>query len=138
MNPQVRQNRQAIRSFMRLNYSDERLAMLLAHTQSGRLDFTSCCCFIGIATADHALQGEGEFLSFDHTNLARMLPLGGAAELAFLSLADELPEGTTEERNVVRRRRLIPIIKAEIRRRDRERQLTASLVERASTRTVGT
>ncbi len=50
-----KETKQIIRDFMKTNYSDERLAMLLAHAQSGKLAFNSCCCFVGVSTAQHAL-----------------------------------------------------------------------------------
>jgi hypothetical protein len=48
MNQDLRQWKQALRAFMQQHYTDERLAMLLAHAESGKLSFTSCCCFIGV------------------------------------------------------------------------------------------
>lgn len=49
-----------IRAFMRNHYTDERLAMLLAHARDGKLAYVTCCCFVGIPTADHALRTDGE------------------------------------------------------------------------------
>ncbi|MCI0526562.1 MAG: hypothetical protein L0Y56_03795, partial [Nitrospira sp.] len=46
-----------LRAYMQQHYSDEKLAALLAHARDGKLAYHSCCCFIGIATADHALRG---------------------------------------------------------------------------------
>jgi hypothetical protein len=97
---------------MRTNYSDERLAWLLAHARSGRLAFVSCCCFIGIATADHALKGETGHLYYleRHYRDAKWLPGATVAESAYALLAED---------DAQRIRRLIPMIKAEMRRRDR-------------------
>ena len=76
-----------IREFMRKHYTDERLAMLLAHARDGKLNFSSCCCFIGIATADHALRSEDlNGLSSKHLKLARELKGAEKAEIAFLEL----------------------------------------------------
>lgn len=118
MNKQLKRNKQVLRQFMREHYTDERLAMLLAHAQSGRLAFHSCCCFIGVVTADHALQGAFPSANANHLALARTLPKAYEAEEAFLNLSPDDFVGDDERR----RRRLISIIKAEIRRRDRERQ----------------
>lgn len=129
MNQRLKANKQTIREFMYEHYTDERLVMLLAHAQSGRLTFHSCCCFIGIATADHALRSDGwdadgSSIHNSHIATARQLPGAARAEQAFLSLGyrreDEDFGPMMEARRRVRR--LIPIIKAEIRRRDRERQ----------------
>lgn len=47
-----------IKLFLQQYYTDEQLAALLAHCQDGKFSFHSCCCLIGIPTADHALVGE--------------------------------------------------------------------------------
>ena len=106
-----------IRYFLQRNYSDERLAMLLAHAQSGRLVYESCCCFIGVATANHgALAGEGEMRHMNHLSDALALPGAVNAELAYRYLPG-LTTGQLEA-DEIRRRRLIPMIRAEIWRRD--------------------
>jgi hypothetical protein len=122
MNTELRQRKQAIRSFMREHYTDERLAMLLAHAQEGRLSYLSCCCFIGTTTARHPLRdGRSMILGtrlrsrFDvvrpkHYNEAQKLSGAYEAETAFLEIAYS---------DVARRRILIPMVRAEMRRRDR-------------------
>jgi hypothetical protein len=122
----AQQNRkQILRKFMADHYSDERLAMLLAHAQEGKLNFHSCCCFIGIPNADHALQSGFSYeLGFKH--YIKSWDLNGArqAEHDFCGL------GNTEQ---ARRRILIPMVCAEIKRRDRARyqkELTTELTER--------
>lgn len=105
-------NEEIISSFLQTAYSDEKLAMLLAHAQDGKLVYDSCCCFIGIPTADHPLQslgGEGA----DHYSLARELPNAYEAERAFILL------GTSADPDAERRERLIPLILAELDRRSR-------------------
>jgi hypothetical protein len=115
-----------IRAFMQAHYTDERLSWLLAHARSGKLAYNSCCCFIGIPTSPHALVGERK--GADWSNLLRRMVeenpdqvnhhqgsrqwLGGRqAELAYCSLVKD-----GDERG---RRILIPMILAEMRRRDR-------------------
>jgi hypothetical protein len=49
----LKQQKSDIRVFLR-QMGDEELAILLAHAQSGRLAFTSCCCLIGGATIKQA------------------------------------------------------------------------------------
>ena len=118
-------NKRVIRAFMQAHYTDERLAQLLAHAQDGKLDYVSCCCFIGIVTADHALRGYIQVGSSETRHLQAALLLDGAedAENAFLNL----PFRNTEEESVIsraeyveaRRRILIPMIRAEMRRRSK-------------------
>lgn len=107
------ERKQHIRAFMQAHYTDERLAQLLAHCQDGKFAFNSCCCFVAIPTADHALQGEGDW---HHQHYADAHRLSGAseAESAVFHLVDHL--GIHLNRDF--RRILIPIIRAEIKRRD--------------------
>lgn len=107
--------------FLQTAYSDERLAELLAHCQDGKLAFRSCCCFIGISTADHALAGANEdYYSIQHYMSARSLPFAKQAEEEVCYLADM--RSNDSERNAQRRAKLIPLILAEIERRDKEKQ----------------
>lgn len=101
-----------IRRFMQAHYTDERLAMLLAHTQDGKLAYNSCCCFVGIPfwPGDHALAGYFERMG--KINPLHNTTLGAArmdADLAYANLGSEDPD---------RRRILIPMIRAEQRRRE--------------------
>jgi hypothetical protein len=125
MNAQLKENKQIIRTFIRQHYTDERLAMLLAHAQSGKLAYFSCCCFIGIPTADHALQTEGDYVGVPHYRKAKELAGAINAEYAYCALGPGLAE---PEANSQRIRRLIPILKAEIRRRDHIAQQSKELV----------
>jgi len=125
MNLEHRAKKQAIRSFLQNHYTDERLTMLLAHAQSGRLEMYSCCCFIGTLTADHALRGKGTITS-DHLQVARLLSGASEAETAFGLLCENGAKvgfyNHSEQSNAKRRRILIPIIRAEMRRRDTARK----------------
>jgi hypothetical protein len=84
---------EAIKNFMQDHYTDERLAELLAHAQDGKLAFMSCCCFIGIPIADHALQGDSAMdwclivLSV-HYQRARALPGALDAEYEYRKLGE--------------------------------------------------
>lgn len=113
-------NEQVLTNFMRQHYSDERLAMLLAHAEDGNLAFWSCCCFIGVATADHALRPAAYKTGIHpgaepHYRKAKELPGATEAERAFLEIGGS--SGLSK---------LIPIIKAEIERRDHERSSSLS------------
>jgi hypothetical protein len=107
----------AIRAFLRDHYSDERLAMLLAHAEGGKLAFYSCCCFIGVATANHDLCGKanrkvGDPLLVTHYMEASTLPGSAEAEEEYYEL---------DPSDTIRRRLIIPIIREEMARREKVR-----------------
>lgn len=130
MNQRLKESKQTIREFLRDHYSDEKLAALLAHAKDGRLAYFSCCCLVGFPYADHAAQGYNGSVPAAHSgNPLRGLP---PADQAYYHLGSPQPsEEDSSQSDEARRRRLIPIIKAEIRRRDRERQRAATVVDRA-------
>jgi hypothetical protein len=137
MNQQLKECKQKIRVFLQSQYSDGRLAWLLAHAQSGRLAYFSCCCFIGTLTADHALRGYGgsdyaeRMSATSHLAKARQLENAHSAEVAFNDLGCVSVSEEEFGDDHVRRRRIIPMIKAEMRRRERERQRNATVADRA-------
>ena len=114
-----------IRAWLRL-FPDDRLAALLAHAQDGKLAYNSCCCLVGALTADHPLQKSAQQCNHwdpaNHLFRARQIPRALRAETAFNAL------GCGQEKrrfgrpqygdDALRRRRLIPMIRAEMRRRD--------------------
>jgi hypothetical protein len=103
------ERKSCIRSFMREHYTDERLVWLLAHARSGKLSYFSCCCFIGIPTADHANHAlRTVFPPGSHLEGSWRLAGATDADFAFLDLAN-----TDKGRRVA----LIPMILAEIKRR---------------------
>jgi hypothetical protein len=106
-----------IEKFLATAYSDEQLAALLAHAQDGKLSYRSCCCLIGVVTADHALKGEypkvfagwADGASIHHIFEARnQWEFAPQAESEFARLGRDDAE---------RRERLIPLIYAEMERR---------------------
>jgi hypothetical protein len=121
------------------NVSDASLAAMYAHCQDGKLAFSSCCCFISCGTANHPLRG---FMFLDtasdleHLLNARLLPHARDAEWEFMQLAQagiairlllklgRLLPGKLRARimwdnsgDEVRRRRALPIIANEMKRR---------------------
>lgn len=117
-----------IRAFMQVHYTDERLAQLLAHAQQGRLEFHSCCCFIGITTADHALATGYKFGQMGHYLTAKAMQGAVAAEEAFLRLdMSARKTGMIFSASANRSRILIPMVRAEMRRRGRK-----AIAERAA------
>lgn len=122
-----------LRAFMQAHYSDERLAALLAHAQDGKLSYNSCDCFVGIVTAKHALHA-GLMRHEDylpecgiHLHAARILDRGYHAEAAFLFLGQCINGNLIGDE--LRSRILIPMIRAEQRRRERLRVQEVSVVE---------
>lgn len=96
-------------------YSDESLAALLAHAQDGKLAYSSCCCFIGVSTANHSLRGNMSQIAAAlqvHYGDARELPYALKAESEFCLL------GKNDEE---RREAIIPLIIAEQERREQLR-----------------
>lgn len=114
----LKQKKAIIRRFMQTAYTDGKLVELLEHARSGKLSFYSCCCFIGIPTADHELRGQMEYVLVDkspHYFQARTWDGAENAEYAYYKLA---PLGDRSSRSEEHRLRLlIPMVKAEIRRR---------------------
>lgn len=136
-----RARKQSIRDFFE-HFTDERLVWLREHARREKLSYHSCCCFIGIANADHALQASGidagKFAWGIHLTTARQLKGAEDAERAFYELGV-----TSKEENLIlfnpppnwrdmdarRRRILVPMVKAEIRRRERLRAQEKENVE---------
>ena len=135
MNSVLKVARQDIRAFL-THFSDERLAALLAHAQDSKLAFYSCCCLVGAATANHPLQGrKGSWSEQEkrepHYVRALDLPGSDEAEWAFghgLLAGERI--WSEASRDALRRRRLIPILKAELRRRQSSRRLNRKRFER--------
>jgi hypothetical protein len=122
-------NEEIISDFIQKHYTDERLAWLLAHAESGQLAFVSCCCLIGIATADHALRGLGESTGIPHYETATLLKGADAAEGAYCELGIDWfdTEADAEAQDALRRKRLIPLVQAEMSRREALRNLKQEL-----------
>ena len=122
----LRGYKQDIRAFLE-TWPDERLAMLLAHAQDGKLSYHSCCCLIGVRTAEHVLKSCGDVLAPTHYFDARALPMAANAEAAFEMIGYDrrLLPCAFLDRDRLRRTRVIPIIKAIIRQRDRVRPVVA-------------
>lgn len=127
------ETKQALRNFLQRHYSDERLAMLLAHAQSGKLSFHSCCCFVGVATAKHALYGMASMIGYSESvHYLEATHLSGAqeAELAYKGLCGfELSLLNADYADAKRRRLIIPIIRAEIKRREIMRKQIESHID---------
>jgi hypothetical protein len=108
------ERKQHIRAFMQAHYTDERLAQLLAHAQDGKLAYLSCCCLIGVRSAKHALQGRNNDWN-TYSGHGKMsdtaVPGSGLASNAYAWLCGPIYD------DAKRRRILIPMIRAEMKRR---------------------
>jgi hypothetical protein len=117
MNNRLGDLKKAIRAFFP-NYTTERLTAYLAHAQDGKVFYSSCCCFIGGATADHALRGRCDTNDYSHYQAAKNLPGADRAEAAFFDLGRPYykdPVGADGLKDEAQRRHvLIPMIKAEL------------------------
>lgn len=127
MDIRLKNGKRAIRQYLRTAYSDERLAWLLAHAREGKLAYQSCCCFIGVATADHALQARADvnLAPAGHYHLARRFVGAREAEQAYWEFGYRGESRSVQSSDEVRRRRLVPMILSEMRRRSRMRAATA-------------
>ena len=107
-------NEEIISGFLQTAYTDERLAMLLAHAEDGKLSFFSCCCVAGIPTAEHALRGRTDDWS-EHGKTYGDIPGGDVVSKAFNNLATSF---AFDRWDAERRSALIPLIHAEMQRRE--------------------
>jgi len=138
-----RWKREAIRPFVRRHYTDEVLAAAIAHAEDGKLAYESCCCLVGIPTADHALDSyalhDPDYFTIygDHTTYGghyskSKRELAGAveAERAWFRWTNKIhsepvfPAPYHPEYNSTARRILLPVLRAEQWRRSRMRQNT--------------
>lgn len=110
-------NEAIISDFLRTAYTDEKLAALLAHAEDGRLTHSSCCCVLGIPTADHALRGKSQWVEPHYFEAVNNWGTAAGCAFAGLAASDEL-----------RRAKLIPLIHAEMARREQERSAEAHQV----------
>ncbi len=103
------------RAFLREQYSDTNLTKALDHMRAGNFSFTSCCCFIGLVTADHALRNYTMIWQVNHYYAAKCRPGADAAEAAVAVLGRKSQSAAIYDDLL--RRRLIPMILFEIKRR---------------------
>lgn len=119
----LKQNKAIIRSFMRAQYTDAKLVELLDHARAGKLAFLSCCCFIGIPTAEHELQGWTQSYGEHYITAKATIPGAEAAETAYRRMwIDPRGYGLGPDPDTARRRILIPMVLAEIQRRAKAAQ----------------
>lgn len=100
------------------DWTTEQLCALLAHAQDGKLSYGSCCCLIGIRSADHAYKSRlGNTNIFNtHYMRQRFSPRDKMAERAFRNLGLGLFE--VEQQDAQRLAAIIPLIQKELHSRD--------------------
>ncbi len=128
MDVKLRERKRAIRQYLRTAYTDERLIWLLAHARGGKLTYQSCCCLIGVATADHPLEGKADVNqpSAAHYHLAKLYMGAREAEQAYWELGYLGESRSLRSSDEIRRHRLIPMILSEIRQRSRAKATEAN------------
>lgn len=125
MNLKLREIKGVLRAFVVAHYSTERILQTIDHIRSGQMVYCSCCCFSGIATADHPLCGVNIAWSSSHYKKSQELAGADLAEQMYYQLCDPNPipiEDFNDDQSV-RDRRLLPILLAELRRRSRNNQM---------------
>jgi hypothetical protein len=118
MNQQMqhRERKQLIYAHLRANFTDQVLADLLAHAQDGKLVYLSCCCLRGFYTADHPYAGEVADYRGGHYELANSEEAIASAP-AYAEMGDDIRFTDWIKGDELRRRILIPMIRAEMKRR---------------------
>jgi len=118
----TQENKQLIRTHLRENFDDSGLLRLLDHARNGKLSYLSCCCLKGACTADHKdgqLRGMTVNYYVAHYKKANNIPSAAAAAPAYMEIREgNIKEEKLEQRDERGRRILIPMILAEIRRRN--------------------
>ena len=104
MDRTLKQSKKGMRQFMRANYKDEHLISAIDRCRAGSLQFNDCDCFIGHVCVERGVTAQYWL------QRARLLPYAVEGENGYQRLADN--DGK-------RQRRLLPMLRAEIRRRAR-------------------
>ena len=126
MNIELQKHKNIVRQFIQVQYTNQRLAMLIDHLRSGAFNYASCCCLIGIPTSNHRnrqLRGHGMSgprFSGAHYTRSRYEIVGAmTAEQSTYALG--IPSGVRTSLHFDNRlliRRLLPIALGEVRRRN--------------------
>ena len=121
MEMKLKQAKLAIRNYFQTAYSDDALAELLDYARAGKLRFYSCCCIAGFPLRPSGLKPLelDEPMNF-HRSGFHSLGLSENPSVEFVSNAFH----RLGDDDDVRCRRIIPMIKAEIRRRTRNETMS--------------
>lgn len=126
----LKQNKALLRDYLRNEYSDDKLVLLLDHARSGQLSYMSCCCFEGLAhaKANHKIRGLMTFKEMCHRDSQGHDHLSGLtnASVAFNEIGYCLRRKIIAD-DSLRRCRIIPMILAEIARRAKLREETSDV-----------
>lgn len=107
----LRHSKAAVRAFIRINFSDERLHEVYAFNSDGHMRYTGPCLL-------HVTVADSRLASKDNLYRGYALPGGWEAEQGYRLLGDPWL-GLSERAEAVRQRRLSAILRAEMRRRER-------------------
>lgn len=118
MNAELKRNKQEIRNWIK-QWDDQRLAHVYCHNRDGKMRLMDPCgCILGVTLAGtvHA-RWESE-CGHKHYEQAKNLPGADAVENAYQDLASV---AGVSQGDIFRCLRMSPILRAELRRRDRIR-----------------
>lgn len=133
---ELRKSKQILRTWVRENFSDEKLASVAAFNQDGKMSFRNPCgCLMGVTYSETLHLGAG--CNREHYWLARKEDLAqtrrfaalfpsfrmGKTERAYNFLGYNASFGNCLGDDQIRRRRFAALLRAEIRRRDSLREL---------------
>jgi len=112
-----KQSKQIVRNYLRMAYSDNALTEFLDYTRAGKLRFFSCCCLAGFPLRPAGLKPLelDEAMNFHRSGSHY---LGSRMDDALIARASDA-FNRLGCNDIERRRHIIPIIKAELRRRMR-------------------
>lgn len=134
MNQKLRKNKTIIREFLGRAYIDSDIAAVLDHARAGLFSYTSCCCLAGFPTRQHAPQAIGGFKKEDgEATYHDYYPGIGAvyAAIAYSWLGERdlghANNGGIDAEDALRRRIIVPMLMAEIRRRRMRLQFAAEV-----------
>lgn len=124
---ELKQMKRDIRAFVGRYYTTDMLINVIDNVRAGIFTFSSCCCLIGVVTANHPLAAKMPDRLRDvlnsHYQKARALPFARAAEDAYFSMGYPNCEDFEEDfrdNSALRNRRLLPILLAELRVRSHQ------------------
>src|SRR4051812_8934072 len=84
MNQQLRQAKQAVRTFIRAHFDDQRLHEVIAFNDDGKMQYSSaCCCLLGVTLSSTPLHRYCEVSGEHHYTQASALFDANAAENAY-------------------------------------------------------
>ncbi len=127
MNQTLKQSKQAIRAFIRMHWSDQKLTEVYAFNRDGKMHWNDYCgCLLGVTLSQilHTRQSIcPDWAPGSHYTRAKLsLPRAATLEEAYWYLGDGCYIRGNVCDDALAQRRLSAILRAEMRRRERVRQ----------------